>query len=275
MVRSTSDTAALEFRRALGAFPTGVTVVTTIEQNSRPRGFTANSFTSVSLSPPLVLVCIAKSALSANVFAESTHYAVSILSAGQRAVANIFASKSLEKFEQVKWQSAASGCPVIDGAAAWFDCEVANQIEAGDHIIIIGRVIGFGSNLAMPLGYCRANYVNFDPFREMSEPTAEEPRTSAILEYEGQLVLEALANGCLSLPAGQALGPAEDPTSLTGRLAILGLDAEIGFLYSVFHETRSLAKRVHIIYRGVLRSAPLARIIHPIDPPVAQTRVLA
>src|SRR5262245_29804115 len=108
-----------EVRDALGAFVTGVTVVTTVADNGQPRGFTANSFTSVSLDPPLVLVCISKAAWSVAIFQEAKGFAVNILADNQRAISHLFATKESKKFEAVAWSPGPAGNPVLDGAAAW------------------------------------------------------------------------------------------------------------------------------------------------------------
>ncbi|MFP4903008.1 flavin reductase family protein, partial [Paraburkholderia sp. BR14261] len=150
-----------EFRRALGAFVTGVTVVTTIQPDGSPRGFTANSFTSVSLDPPLILVCIAKTASSYAVFSQTGRFAVSVLAEDQQQVSGVFASKAADKFAQVPWSARKTGAPVMDGAAASFDCTTHEVVDAGDHIILIGRVVDVVQTSSTPLGYCRGAYVNF------------------------------------------------------------------------------------------------------------------
>ncbi|MER9139124.1 flavin reductase family protein [Mesorhizobium sp. M0830] len=148
-----------EFRRALGSFLTGVTIVTTVSAEGEPRGFTANSFTSVSLDPPLVLVCIAKKALGHSAFSTSRGFAINILSESQKAESGIFASKAADKFASVAWQSGQTGNPLIDGSVAVFDCGMEQLVDAGDHSILIGRVRDFTHNGAQPLGYCRGTYV--------------------------------------------------------------------------------------------------------------------
>src|SRR5690348_5112403 len=149
----------LELRRAFGTFMTGVTVITTHGADGSPRGFTANSFTSVSLDPPLVLVCIAKTASSYAVFSETRHFAISVLAEDQKSVSGVFASKAADKFAQVAWHVRATGAPVMDGAAASFDCATHEVIDAGDHIILLGRVVDFVHTSSTPLGYCRGAYV--------------------------------------------------------------------------------------------------------------------
>ncbi|WP_420885639.1 flavin reductase family protein [Candidatus Vallotia lariciata] len=151
-----------EYRRALSAFFTGVTVLTTLQLDGTPRGLTANSFTSVSLNPPLVLICIAKQASSYTVFANAGHFAVSILAQEQESIAKLFASKAVDKFSQTKWYPCCSGSPVIWGAAASFDCQMYKFIDAGDHGVLIGRVLDFSHAEEVPsLGYYRGSYMSF------------------------------------------------------------------------------------------------------------------
>ncbi len=144
-----------DFRRALGAFPTGVTVVTTRDRDGTPRGFTANSFTSVSLDPPMVLICVAKVAASCDVFAAANGFAVTVLDHEQQSVSALFASKAPDKFVRAPWTAGALNLPLIDGAAAWFACERERSIDAGDHMILLGRVLDYGHTPSEPLGYCR------------------------------------------------------------------------------------------------------------------------
>ncbi|TGV53133.1 flavin reductase, partial [Mesorhizobium sp. M2D.F.Ca.ET.160.01.1.1] len=100
-------------------------------------------FTSVSLEPPLVLVCIAKKALGHEAFSTSRGFAINILSEGQKTESGIFASKTADKFAAVSWQSGQTGNPLIDGSVAVFDCDMDRLVDAGDHSILIGRVRDF------------------------------------------------------------------------------------------------------------------------------------
>src|SRR5690606_11932274 len=111
-----------ELRNALGGFATGVTVVTAMQDDGTPRGFTANSFTSVSLDPPLVLVCVAKSAGSCALMEASDHMAINILAEDQRDVSRSFASHNGSRFQGVEWWTGASGAPILPGTAAMLDC---------------------------------------------------------------------------------------------------------------------------------------------------------
>ncbi|HEY4802714.1 MAG TPA: flavin reductase family protein [Paraburkholderia sp.] len=237
------------FRRALGAFVTGVTVVTTIQPDGSPRGFTANSFTSVSLNPPLVLVCIAKTASSYAVFSQTRRFAVSVLAEDQKHVSGVFASKAADKFAQVSWSTRATGAPVMDGAAASFDCATHEVVEAGDHIILIGRVVDFVQTSASPLGYCRGAYVNFSLSQDALAAAGARAQVGAILEHRDGLVLVDTAKG-VTLPTGIRLEPASDPASLRGVLAKLGLRAHLDFLFAVFEDGGGEAPGVQIYYRG-------------------------
>ncbi|RZF25231.1 flavin reductase [Paraburkholderia sp. UYCP14C] len=238
-----------EFRRALGAFVTGVTVVTTIQPDGSPRGFTANSFTSVSLDPPLILVCIAKTAASYAVFSDARRFAVSVLAEDQKNVSGVFASKAADKFAQVPWSTRKTGAPVMDGAAASFDCTTHEVVDAGDHIILIGRVVDFVQTSSSPLGYCRGAYVNFSLSQDALAAAGARAKVGAILEHRDGLVLVDTGKG-LGLPTGIKLDPASDPASLHGVLAKLGLQVHLDFLFAVFEDGSGKEAGVHIYYRG-------------------------
>jgi flavin reductase (DIM6/NTAB) family NADH-FMN oxidoreductase RutF len=253
----------IEFRRALGAFVTGVTVVTTIQPDGTPRGFTANSFTSVSLDPALILVCIAKTASSHPVFSQTQRFAVSVLAEDQRPVSGVFASKSADKFAQVAWHPQRTGSPVMDGAAASFDCETHQVVDAGDHIILIGRVVDFTHSSATPLGYCRGAYVDFSLSQEALAATGQRAQVGAILEHARGLVLIRTASG-MQLPTGTRLEPLSDVTSLRGVLEGLKLNVNLDFLFAVFEEKGI----THIYYRGrVVDDTPVAADVRfvPLD----------
>jgi flavin reductase (DIM6/NTAB) family NADH-FMN oxidoreductase RutF len=127
-------------RSVMACFPTGVTVVATRNEDGEPIGLTVNSFTSVSLEPPLVLVCIDHGSSSHDPILQAESFTVSVLSAGQREVAQRFATRpSGGRFDEVRWSSAPSGHPVIEGATAWLDCTIQEVVSAGDHSILLGR----------------------------------------------------------------------------------------------------------------------------------------
>ena len=136
------ESAELSLRTVMSCFPTGVTIVATRDADGQPRGLTVNSFTSVSLDPPLVLVCINRHANSHDPLLAAGGFAVSILSAGQAEIAGRFAKRPSEgRFEGVEWRPAPSGSPVLAGSTAWLDCVVHEVVTAGDHTLILARAV--------------------------------------------------------------------------------------------------------------------------------------
>lgn len=145
-------------RRALGAFATGVTIVTARAPDGAPVGFTANSFTSVSLEPPLLLVCLAHTAASYGIFRATGSFAVNVLEVGQEETARRFACRGAEKFSGTSWKPGTLGAPLIDGSLARFDCAMHQRMEAGDHDILMGRVLGFSVHEGAALLYHRGAF---------------------------------------------------------------------------------------------------------------------
>ncbi|MGH3912824.1 MAG: flavin reductase family protein [Pseudonocardiaceae bacterium] len=129
-----------EFRDAMARFPSGITIVTTCDESGRPHGFTASSFCSVSAEPPLVLVCLARSANSYPVFARNGRFAISILQADHVPLAQRFASKNADKFAGGGFVRTPRGAMVLDEALAVVECSVHSRHEAGDHMIMVGEV---------------------------------------------------------------------------------------------------------------------------------------
>jgi flavin reductase (DIM6/NTAB) family NADH-FMN oxidoreductase RutF len=128
------------FRAALAMFATGVTIVTARDDDGAPIGLTANSFNSVSLEPPLVLWSLWRGAGSMPAFARGSHYAINVLAADQRELAERFATKAVDRFGGLVWRQGAGGAPLLDGAAAVFECFNRSRYEEGDHIIFVGEV---------------------------------------------------------------------------------------------------------------------------------------
>ena len=229
-----------ELRDALGAFVTGVTVVTTVGNSGQPRGFTANSFTSVSLDPPLVLVCISKAALSLSVFQEATGFAVNILAENQRAISHLFATKDPRKFEAVAWSPGPAGNPVFEGAAAWVECTRHQVADGGDHVILIGRVVACGHAPVKPLVYCRGAYVTFGLEERVVAAEGGKTCIGVILERQGcVMMLKNPATGEFVLPTAASIGQPEGKEGLYGALQSLGVRADLGFLFSVFEDGKT------------------------------------
>jgi flavin reductase (DIM6/NTAB) family NADH-FMN oxidoreductase RutF/DNA-binding MarR family transcriptional regulator len=145
------------FRRCLGQFSTGVTVVTTI-LDGKPVGVTANSFSSLSLEPPLVLWSIGLTSRSCSAFAQAKHFAINILKSDQIDISQQFAGASKDKFEHVLWTAGSLGSPVLPDVLAVIECEMETQIAGGDHIIIIGRVRNYARFGGSPLLYSQGRY---------------------------------------------------------------------------------------------------------------------
>jgi flavin reductase (DIM6/NTAB) family NADH-FMN oxidoreductase RutF len=147
-----------EFRQALGHFATGVTVVTTSDGDGRPTGLTASAFTSVSLDPPLVLVCVDHKSQSYPALRERGRFAVNILRRDQQAVSRRFASTRLDKFDEVPFHVSAIGLPLIDAALAQLECVTVSMHVEGDHTIFVGRVERAHVGAGEPLVYYRGLY---------------------------------------------------------------------------------------------------------------------
>lgn len=159
-----SDLDHRALRDAFGRFATGVTVVTTRDAGGgAPRGFTANSFSSVSLDPPLALICVGSNVYSAPVFRAAPHFAINILCADQQDVSAIFASHADDKFEQTDWYEGPHGVPLLPGSLATLVCAQHRLVEAGDHVILIGEVLETQTRDAPPLAYHRGKYVSIAP----------------------------------------------------------------------------------------------------------------
>ncbi|HEV2235260.1 MAG TPA: flavin reductase family protein [Ktedonobacterales bacterium] len=149
-----------EFRRVLGRFTTGVTVVTTCQGNRRA-GITVNAFTSVSLEPPLVLVCVERRSYAHDLITASGIFAVNLLSAEQADVSRCFAGRSEQKFARfcgVTTHDEVTGAPVFDQCAGFVDCRLEAVYPGGDHSIFLGRVVALGGDDVPPLLYYRGKY---------------------------------------------------------------------------------------------------------------------
>jgi flavin reductase (DIM6/NTAB) family NADH-FMN oxidoreductase RutF len=132
---------ARALRDAFGCFTTGVTVVTTRAEDGRPVGFTANAFSSVSLDPPLALICVDNRASSLPVLEAAGSFAVNVLHSEQEPVARQFTLKSGDRFAGLDCETWATGAPILPGCMANFECETHHAFDAGDHRVVVGRVL--------------------------------------------------------------------------------------------------------------------------------------
>lgn len=245
-------------RNAMGSFMTGVTIVTTETADGERRGFTANSFTTVSLDPPLVLICLAEKAESYEAFNKADIFAVNILHENQRESALRFASKRPNKFEGITATKGRFGAPILDGSICWFECAAHERIVAGDHLVLIGRIVDYASNEGRPLGYFRGGFVS---------PGLDEDRITA--HAEAGAVVGCLATHDSSVMLMRRTGAGEwvlpqhsmvregggRPQAKLKRMArALGSELTLSFLYAAFeHGTDD---GVYIIYRGTLDAPP-------------------
>lgn len=146
------------FRRALGNFATGVTIVTAQGPTGDKAGVTASSFNSVSLDPPLVLWSCSKASHSSAIFEAASHFAVNILAADQAEMSNHFARQQDDKFAQIEWQPGIGGAPLFADCSGRFQCETYQKIDGGDHWIFIGKVVAFDDNGRPPLCFHQGAY---------------------------------------------------------------------------------------------------------------------
>ena len=145
------------FKLAMSHFPSGVTVVTT-EYDGRPYGMTVASFASLSLHPPLVLVCVEKSVKTHDAIAAAGKFGVSILSSDQEDISARFASRADDKFAGIEMRRGELGVPLIAGALTTLECSVYDQLPGGDHTIFVGEVVSIRTSEGSPLIYFRSGY---------------------------------------------------------------------------------------------------------------------
>jgi len=255
-----------ELRRALGSFLTGVTIITAHDPEGRPRGITANSFTSVSLDPPLVLVCVDRRAASYDTFARCGGFVVHILAADQQELSARFAGKSTDKFEGLQLRVGAGGAPILPRSNAWLDCRTERQIHVGDHVLVIGEVLAFGLQEHRPLGYHQGRYVSLTPEQNgaaLARRDGAALRAAWIAEtVDGALVLQAEGTGWNVPQVPLTQGQLDDGELAAAASASLGVDTEVAFLYSIFD--RPTTGTLLMAYR--LRVDATAEQVHAATP---------
>jgi flavin reductase (DIM6/NTAB) family NADH-FMN oxidoreductase RutF len=152
-----------EFRAVLGRFPSGVTVVTTVDADGSNQGMTVSAFTSVSLDPPLVLICIEKTASAHAALSSSRGFVVNVLSADQEHIARRFSIVDIDRFEGIGYSRSGNGYAVLDDALSVIECSTFALHEAGDHTIIVGGVEAANARNGSPLLYYRGGYAELGP----------------------------------------------------------------------------------------------------------------
>jgi len=152
---------AASFRTVLGHFATGVTIITSMD-NDEPIGVAANSFTSVSLEPPLVLFCAGSSSSTWPRIESAGKFAVNMLNEEQEDVCRVFAIPGADRFGRIGWRPSANGSPILHDSLAYVDCEIEATYPGGDHVIVVGRVTGPGVlSTSGPLLFYRGGYGKF------------------------------------------------------------------------------------------------------------------
>lgn len=148
-----------DFRRTLGSFATGITVITALGRDGEPLGMTISSFNSVSLDPPLILWSLSLASPSLEAFRSASHYAVNVLSAEQEHLSNRFASRNENRFADVGIRPGLAGVPLLDGCCAWFECTQHAHYAGGDHLIFVGYVEQFAQDATLsPLIFHGGSY---------------------------------------------------------------------------------------------------------------------
>jgi flavin reductase (DIM6/NTAB) family NADH-FMN oxidoreductase RutF len=161
--RSGHDSRTL--RDALGCFATGVTVVTAVDEDGQPAGLTVNSFTSVSLEPPLLLVCLHKLAASAQALVGASSFAINVLQTGQQPASMTFSTRVEDRFGTTPWSRGEGGAPILGDSLCVFECDRYAVYDGGDHHILVGQVVKASFDAALdPLLYFRGRYrrLHFD-----------------------------------------------------------------------------------------------------------------
>jgi flavin reductase (DIM6/NTAB) family NADH-FMN oxidoreductase RutF len=148
----------IQLRNAFGSFITGVTIITGRAPDGTPVGMTANSFSSVSLDPPLALWSVAKTATAFEVFQACSHFTIHVLHSGQEALSRQFASKNTDRFADTVHELGAGDVPVLTDYSARFECEVEHRYPGGDHIILVGRILAFDNRDKEPLVFYKGQY---------------------------------------------------------------------------------------------------------------------
>jgi|SRR5579871_640253 len=156
--RSPAPVSRDEFRRACGRFATGVCIASVLDSAGAPHGLTVSSFASVSLEPPLILICLGHAVTNIEDFREAHHFGISVLSAGARRISDRFAQKGHDRFDGVEWKSGETGVPLIAGALAALECTVYQRFTAGDHDIFVGEVVRACVNEGEPLIHYASRY---------------------------------------------------------------------------------------------------------------------
>ncbi|MDB4087682.1 flavin reductase family protein [Amylibacter sp.] len=251
-------------RNAFGKFMTGVTVVTAVKDDGKYVGFTANSFSSVSLDPPMLLVCPGKFLSSYDTFSKCDHFSVNILSEGQEKISNIFATSDEDRFLKVPHSLDMNGVPIINGATVQFSCSTRNIIPTGDHCVLIGQVDDFKLSEEPGLGYVGGQYFSLGLERAAFNKTVSNAICGAIIEDGENIILIKSADG-LHPPQCKAIDRSNLIKDLNSTLIDHGISAKLGQAYSVFEGVKSREHSTYFLATGNIISPSPEVILIPIS----------
>ncbi len=225
-----------ELRNAFGSFMTGVTVVTAVSKTGEQVGFTANSFTSVSMDPPLLLVCPANKLSSFDVFEQCEHFAVSILAEEQQQASNTFAGSSGDRFSEVSWTADEFGTPLIDGAVTHFSCSAFQKVPAGDHLLLVGKVEAFATTEKLGLGYAKGGYFSLGMEHKAEEVALQSSaQVGALIECNDKLLVQKTDQGYILPVADMTKGQSSHET-LASFVKEIEPESEVGQVFSVYEK---------------------------------------
>jgi flavin reductase (DIM6/NTAB) family NADH-FMN oxidoreductase RutF len=156
--RPETPVTATEFRQACGRFATGITIASVLDETGTPHGLTVNSFSSVSLDPPLVLVCLGHVVTAIEIFRAARHFGLNVLAANQRELSQRFATKDCDKFDGLSWHRGTTGVPLLPHTLAEIECAVERIVPAGDHDIFIAEMVHVRLHEGEPLIYFGGRY---------------------------------------------------------------------------------------------------------------------
>ncbi len=170
----------MELRRCLGAFVTGVTVITTLDEHGVLQGMTVNSFNSVSLDPPLIVWSLRTNSASFNAYSKEPRFVVNILAQDQINVSNLFAKSSSNRFDSVQWSAGIGGVPMIEGCAAHIECRLEAIYPGGDHVLVLGRVERIVTSTRTPLAFRLGKYMVVHPHDQKADRSGNVAAFSAV-----------------------------------------------------------------------------------------------
>ena len=154
-----------EFRRACGRFATGVAIASVLDAPGTPHGLTVSSFTSASLDPPLILICLGHRVSAIDAFRAAAHFGINVLAEDQRDLAERFARPGQDRFDGLNWRRGKTGVPLLPGVLAAIECAVRQRIAAGDHDVFVGEMVGARVAAGAPLIHFASHYRRMDVSR--------------------------------------------------------------------------------------------------------------